>query len=119
MAEASTLHVFIRHFSNEFIPLLERKAATHADMLQCSRLVIQPQQQRSDRRLISLAIPAEPSDDAVAVALMVYFKHRSLVGLISAVLRFRHDAIEASSLETLEPVTRQCRIICGRRDMKR
>ena len=62
------------------------EARAHADVLEASRVVVQPEQQRAECRAFAVLVPAEAGDDAVAVALVLHLEHHALVRLVRPVL---------------------------------
>ena len=67
----------------------------------------------------SVLVPAEPGDHAVGGALVLDLEHRPLAGLVDAVESLGHDAIEAGTLEPVEPVRRRRAIQRRRRQVDR
>ncbi len=100
-------------------PLRHRKTRTHANMLQRTRRVIKPQQQRSYRRPFPTLMPPKPRNHAVAVPLMLHLQHHPLVRLIRPLRSLRHHPIKPRTLKSLEPILRLRMIPSRRRHMHR
>ena len=83
-------------------------------MLQPAPRVVQPKQQRPHRRPLSILMPPEARDHAVAVALMLHLQHRPLVRLIPARSRLRHHPVQPRALEPPEPILRHLPVARGR-----
>jgi hypothetical protein len=66
--------------------------------------VVETEEKRADDP--ARLVPTEACDDAVGRALVFDLEHRALVGLVRAVERLRHDAVETCSLEPGEPISR-------------
>ncbi len=74
-------------------------------MLQDARIVVQAEEQRTDR-IASALVPAKAGDDAVGGARELHLDHRALPRLISEAGGLGDDAVEPGALEVLEPVLR-------------
>ena len=91
----------------------------HADVMQATAIVIQPEQQRSDQLVLAVLVPPESGDDAVGGARVLDLDHRALAWLIRAVERLRDHAIETGALESCQPLRRDSAIVRHRRQMDR
>ena len=64
-------------------------------------------------------MPTEPGHYAVAITLMLNLEHHAFVGLVSSLLPFGDDPIEAGALEAAKPIRRHTCFIGRRRDVDR
>ena len=99
-------------------PLLLREARADAHMLQRARIVEEPQQQRSHRRLLAFLVPSKAGHHAVAIALVLHLEHHALVRLVGPCNRLGHHSVEAGAFEAAEPVGRDARIVSCRCQME-
>jgi len=90
------LEQFAAHWGGE--------ACANANVLENLRVVVKAEEKRTDRLACCLFVPAEASDDAVAVALMLDLEHDALVGLICEVEGLGNDPVKTGALEAFEPV---------------
>src|SRR6476646_8620471 len=88
-------------------------------MLQMTGVVVQAEEQRADRALLTALVPAEAGHDAVALALVLDLEHDALVRLVGAVDRLGDDAVEPRALEALEPVASDADVARRRREVER
>ena len=96
-----------------------RERRGHADVVKGSVLVIEPEEQGSNERVLSILVPAESGDDAIRGARVLHFDHRALARLVDAELRLDDDPVEARALESRQPLCRGPRIACHRRQVNR
>src|SRR4029079_5231464 len=78
-----------------------------ADVIELAGVVVQPEEERPDVRAGTVLVPAEAGHDAVGRSLVLDLEQGALARLVRGVESFRDDAIEAGSLETVEPVGRR------------
>src|SRR4029078_3758278 len=83
-----------REKRHELLALRRRKARAHADVLEVSRIIIETEEQRADRRLVAVLVPAKAGDDAVAIALVLHLEHDALVRLTGSRLPLRGGTLE-------------------------
>src|SRR5205823_5011831 len=74
-----------------------------ADMLQRAGLIVESKEQRA-HGVVSALVPAESGDHAVGGARVLDLDHRALARCVGTLLRFRHDPVEARTLEAGEPL---------------
>src|SRR5438132_5546016 len=104
---------------HQLAPLFIGEAGADADVLEISIVVIEAEQQRTDRGFLATFVPAESGDDAVAFALVLHLEHHALVRLVGSVLTFGDDAIESRALESLKPIRGSFSVASRGRDVKR
>ena len=73
-------------------------------MLQAPVRVVKAEEQRTDGALAAVLMPAETSDDAVAIPLVLYLEHHAFARLVGAGGLLRHDPVEARAFEAPEPI---------------
>src|SRR5262249_42803043 len=95
----------------------ETRADTH--VVETPGVVVQTEQQRTDGRVLPILVPAEPGDDAIALALVLHLEHHALVRLVRAVFWLRHHAIEPCPLEPPEPIAGDGTVPRGGCDVQR
>ena len=83
-----------------------RERADHADRGQRAVVVVQAEQQRTDRVRPALVHPVA-GDHAVGGALVLDLEHHPLVRLVGAVERLGDDAVQPGALELGEPALRR------------
>src|SRR4051794_13803687 len=71
-----------RELLSQCFALVPRERRGHADAVQRSGVVEQPEQQRPDMRARPVLVPAEARDGAVRGPLMLDLEHRALAGLV-------------------------------------
>lgn len=98
---------------NQFAAFRGGEAGADAYVLKGSGVVKQPQEQRAYLLALRAFVPAEASDDAVAVALVLDFEQDAFVGLVAVVHRLGHYAVEPCTFEALEPVQGDGTIVRG------
>ena len=72
--------------------------------MQHAVVVVEPEQQRADERVLAALVPAEAGDHAVGGALVLDLQHHALARRVGERLGLRHHAVEAGAFEPLEPV---------------
>src|SRR5258708_12681314 len=78
------------------------------DVVHRALLVVQAQQQRTERGAVARFAPAD--DNAIGGALVLDLHPVSFARNVDPVPRFRDHAVEACALETVEPLLRRFRI---------
>ena len=73
-------------------------------MLELPVVVVEAEQERTDRGTLPALVPPKACDDAVAVALVLDLQHRAFVGFVQPRLLLGHDAVETRTLEAAKPV---------------
>ena len=68
-----------RQVLSKFAALILREARADAYVLQHTRIVEEPEQQRSDGHTLASLMPSKTRNDAVAVALVLDLEHHALV----------------------------------------
>ena len=86
-------------------------------MLKHSVVVVQAQQERSQRPLAAL-VPAESRHYAVGAAHVLDLEHRALARLIRCACRLGDNTIQPRTLEALQPVDCELRVAGHRRQME-
>src|SRR5215813_249346 len=80
------------------------EAGADADMLQCTRVIVQTQKQRAAGCAVTFLVPAESGNQAIAFTLMLYLEHHALIGLIRLRMRRRDHSIKAWTFEAPKPI---------------
>jgi hypothetical protein len=80
-------------------------------------LVVEPEQQRPDKLISPRLVPPEAGHDTIGRACVLHLDHRALPGLVNAILRLHHYAIETSPFESRQPVRGDCTIPGHRRQI--
>src|SRR5437660_6055253 len=104
---------------HQLAPLFIGEAGGDADVLEVAVVVIQAEQQRTNRGFLAAFVPAESGDDAVAFTLVLHLEHHALVRLVGSVLTFGDDAIESGALESLKPIRGSFSVASRGCDVKR
>ena len=94
----------------QFTSLLRCEAGANADVMKRAGVVEESQQERADCIAMAFLVPSKTCDDAVAIALMFYFKHHALIRLINAGKRLRNDTVEACAFKASKPISCDGRI---------
>ena len=103
----------------QFPSLLRGETRAHTHVLQHTRFVIKPKQQRPDGFVLRTLVPAKSRDYAIAFPLVLHFEHRPLVRFVVSRSRLGHHAIQACSFESPEPVQGGGPILCRGRKVNR
>src|ERR1700760_2609146 len=89
---------------DQLAALLIRETGAHADVLQHTRAVEEPEEQGSDHGPLTFFMPAETGHDAIAVPFVLHLEHDAFVRLIKACAWFGHHAVEPRPFEAMKPV---------------
>ena len=89
---------------HELLAARRREARADADVVEPSRVVVEPEQEGAHHRPRAVLVPAEACHGAVGGARVLHLHHRAHARLVGAIEPLRHDAVEAGSLESREPV---------------
>src|SRR5262249_17247668 len=91
---------------------LLREAAAHGcrergrepDVVEITRLVVQPEEEGADELARPALVPAEARHHAVGRARVLHLDHHALAGLVRRALVLGDDPVETRALEPMEPV---------------
>ena len=103
----------------ELLPQLgaprRREAGRDPDVLELAVVVVQPEQQRADQRLLGRGglVLAVAGEHDVGGALVLDLEHGALVGLVRRPERLGDDTVEPGALELLEPPLGLGRVLGG------
>ena len=100
-------------------PFRVREARAHTHMLQHTRIIEQPKQQRPDRLSFTFLMPPKSGDHAIAVALVLHLQHHPLVRLVGPGHRLGHNPVKPRAFKPPKPIRSHTRIPRSRSQVKR
>ncbi len=89
---------------DELVALGGGEAGADADVLELAGVVVEAEEERADGSSLSVFMPAEAGDDAIAVSFVLDFEHGAFVGGVGAGDGFGDDAVEAGAFKAGEPI---------------
>ncbi len=97
MIGCPVLPVGLEHFRELFAPG-NTESRCHADVLEPTRVIEQPEEQRADT--VPVLVPTESGDDAVRTPNVLHLQHDPLARLVGLLPVLHDHAVQSGALET-------------------